>query len=111
MTQIVQIRPNIIPNMGKIATKHKFNRDCTLVRKATLQLTTLQTTVTTLQATKSILGHTHISSPTGGPTTPSFMKRGGKVNGRTKPITTNKNENLRRKLINDIKKLQNQNNG
>ena len=73
-------RPKNDSNITQIKTKH-----ATDIAALKAQLTALQTTVTTLQASKSMLGHIHESAM--GPTSPSLMKEGG----RTVPVPSSHN--------------------
>ena len=62
---------------------------------------------------KSTATHMHVATSVGAPTGPPVGRKGGKLQvggfhpGFTKPVATSREENLKRQLINDIKKLQN----
>tara|TARA_Y100000034_G_scaffold92365_1_gene111616 strand:- start:189 stop:665 length:477 start_codon:yes stop_codon:yes gene_type:complete len=58
---------------------------------------------------KSTASHSHMATSVGAPTGPPLVRKGGKLQGGgfTKPVATSREENLKRQLINDIKRLQN----
>ena len=63
----------------------------------------------TVDQTKSAIRHSHVTSPTGGPSGPAMTRKGGKLQRggptRTKPKSTSR-DNFKQMLIQDILNLQ-----
>jgi hypothetical protein len=89
----------------------KINKIIDEVNELIQKVLTLESKVSSLESQmpmKSTASHSHMATSVGAPTGPPLGRKGGKLQGGgfTKPVATSREENLKRQLINDIKKLQ-----